>query len=125
MKSCPFEYQRHGSPREISPERRERLYLNEGLIFAIFGMEMCRTVITEVHSDHNPKETSYLGHFFYRFYPFRTRCVRPKPHRIGTRQEWYVARSYPCRLPSIPSTALINTDAMPTGIAIFHPMFIS
>jgi hypothetical protein len=26
---------------------------------------------------------------------------------------------------SIPSTALINTLAMPTGIAIFHPMFIS
>jgi hypothetical protein len=26
---------------------------------------------------------------------------------------------------SIPSTALINTLTMPTGIATFHPMFIN
>ena len=44
MKGCPFEYQRHGSPREISPEDGERLYLNEGLVFAIFGVEACRAV---------------------------------------------------------------------------------
>ena len=40
MKGGPFEYQRHGSPRKISPEHGERLYLDEGLVFAIFGMKM-------------------------------------------------------------------------------------
>ena len=64
MKGCPFEYQRHGSPREVSPEDGERLYLNEGLLFAIFSMEMCRTVVSEVHSNHNPKKSGYLRHFF-------------------------------------------------------------
>src|ERR1039457_6000246 len=82
MKSCPFEYQRRGSPRQISPEDRERLYLNEGFVFAIFGMEMCRTVVVEVHSNHNPKESSYLRHFFFRFYPL-SHPIRPKPHRTA------------------------------------------
>jgi len=42
VKGCPFEYQCHGSPREISSEDGERLDLNESLVFAIFGMEMRR-----------------------------------------------------------------------------------
>src|ERR1035437_2519600 len=86
MKGCPFEYQRHGSPREISSEDGERLYLNEGLVFAIFGMEMRRTVVSEVMKYIRttiPKNSSYLGHFFFRFYPFRTHCARS---RIGPRQ---------------------------------------
>lgn len=41
MKGCPFEYQRHGSPRELSPENGERVNLNESLVFAVFGVEMC------------------------------------------------------------------------------------
>src|ERR1035437_10695940 len=60
MKGCPLEYQRHGSPREVAPEDGKRLYLNEGLVFAIFGMEMCGTVVSKVHSNHNPKESSYV-----------------------------------------------------------------
>lgn len=41
-----LQYQRHGSPGELAPEDGERLYLNEGLVFAIFGMEMCGTVVS-------------------------------------------------------------------------------
>jgi hypothetical protein len=47
MKGGPFEYQRHGSPREISPEDGERLYLDEGLVSAIFGMKMRRSVVVK------------------------------------------------------------------------------
>jgi hypothetical protein len=65
MKGCPFEHQRHGSPREFSSEDGERFDLNEGLVFAIFGVEMCRAVISKVHSNHDPKESSYLMHFFF------------------------------------------------------------
>ena len=43
----------------------ERFYLNEGLAFAIFGVEMCRAVVSKVHSNHNPKESGYLRHFFF------------------------------------------------------------
>jgi len=60
------------------PEDGKRLYLNEGLVFAIFGMEMCGTVVAEVHSNHNPKESSYLRHFLFPFYPLRTRRVRSR-----------------------------------------------
>lgn len=83
MKRRPFEHQRHGSPREIASEDGERLYLNEGLVFAIFGVKMCRTVVCKVHSDHNPKESSHLGHFFFRFYALRKRGVRS---RVGRQQ---------------------------------------
>jgi hypothetical protein len=65
MKGCPFEHQRHGSPREFSPEDGERFYLNEGLEFAIFGVELRRAVISKVHPNHNPKKSSYLRHFFF------------------------------------------------------------
>src|ERR1035437_3546337 len=68
MKGCPLEYQRHGSSREVAPEDGKRLYLSEGLVFAIFGMEMCGTVVSKVHSNHNPKESSYLRHFLFPFY---------------------------------------------------------
>src|ERR1035437_3958505 len=78
MKGCPLKYQRHGPPREVSPEDGKRLYLNEGLVFAIFGMEMCGTVVSKVHSNHNPKESSYLRHFLVPFYPLRTRRVRSR-----------------------------------------------
>ena len=83
MQGRPFEYQRHGSPREVSPEDGERLYLNEGLVFAIFGMEVRRTVISKIYPNHNPKESTYLRHFLLRFYPLRTRRVRSC---IGPRQ---------------------------------------
>ena len=82
MKGRPFEYQRHGSSRQLSPEDGERLYLNESLVFAIFGMEVRRTVISEIYSNHNPKESTYLGHFLFRFYPLRARRVRS---RMGAR----------------------------------------
>ena len=90
MKGCPFEYQRHGSPREFSPENGERFYLNKGLVFTIFGMEMRRTVIAKVHSNHNPEESSYLRHYFLRFYPVRRAaqivCNRfAGPGRVGIR----------------------------------------
>ena len=64
MKGCPFEYQRHGSPWELSPEDGERLYLNKSLVFPIFGVEMRRAVISKVHPNHNPKKSGYLRHFF-------------------------------------------------------------
>lgn len=64
MKGCPFEYQRQGSSREFSPEDGERLYLDESFVFAIFGVEMCRTMVSKVHSNHNPKESGYFRHFF-------------------------------------------------------------
>ncbi len=64
MKGCPFEYQRHGSPREFAPQDGERLYLNKSLVFAIFGVEMRRAVVSKVHSNHNPKESGYLRHLF-------------------------------------------------------------
>src|ERR1035437_6205091 len=76
MKGCPLEYQRHGSPREVSPEDGKRLYFNEGLVFAIFGMEMCGSVVSKVHSNHNPIESSYLRHFLFPFYLLRPRRVR-------------------------------------------------
>ena len=76
MKGCPFEYQRHGSPRELSPENGERVNLNESLVFAVFGVEMCRGVVSKVHSNHNPKESSYLRHFFFRYYSLHARRVR-------------------------------------------------
>ena len=49
---------------ELSPENGERVNLNESLVFAIFGVEMCRAVVSKVHSNHNPKESGYLRHFF-------------------------------------------------------------
>src|SRR5471030_1838169 len=78
----PFEYQRHGPPREISSEDGERLYLKEGLVFAIFGMEMWRTMVSEVHSNHNSKKPGDLGHFFFRFYP-STPAAREAPSARG------------------------------------------
>jgi hypothetical protein len=71
MKGCPFEDQRHGPPRKVSPKDGKRLNLNKGFIFSIFGMKMRRIVIVEVHPNHNPKESSYLGHSFLRFYSLR------------------------------------------------------
>ena len=71
MKGCPFEYQRHGSPRKFSPEDGKGFYLNEGLVFAIFGVEIRRAVVSKVHSNHNPKESGNLRYFFIRFYPIR------------------------------------------------------
>ena len=65
MKGCPFEYQRHSSPRELAPKDGERFYLNEDLVFAIFSVEMCRAVVSKVHSNHNPKESGYFRHFFF------------------------------------------------------------
>ena len=53
----------------------ERLYLNEGLVFAIFGMEMRGAVVAEVHSNHNPKESRHLGHSLFDLTPF---TLRPK-----------------------------------------------
>ena len=79
MKGCPFEYQRHGPPREVSPQDGERLYLNEGLIFAIFGMGMRGAVVAEVHSNHNPKESRHLGHSFFDLTPFTLRSERQGP----------------------------------------------
>ncbi len=63
MKRCPFEHQRHGSPREFSPDDGERLYLHESLVFAVLGVEMRGTVISEIHSNDNSKESRYFGHF--------------------------------------------------------------
>jgi hypothetical protein len=60
----PFEHQCQRSPRQLTSEYGEGLYFNEGLEFAILCMEMGRFVIAEVHSNHNPKESSYLGHSF-------------------------------------------------------------
>ena len=45
------------------PEDGERLYLNQGLVVAIFGVKMCGAVVAKVHSNHNPKESGYLRHF--------------------------------------------------------------
>src|SRR5216684_3174680 len=64
MKRCPLEHQCQRSPRQLTSEYGEGLYFNEGLEFAILCMEMGRFVIAEVHSNHNPKESSYLGHSF-------------------------------------------------------------
>lgn len=55
MKGCPFKYQRHGSSRELSPEDGERLYLNKSLVFAIFGVEMRRAVISKVFEPQSQK----------------------------------------------------------------------
>ena len=49
---------------EVPPEDGERFDLNEGLIFTIFGVEMCGAVVVKVHSNHNPKESGYLRHSF-------------------------------------------------------------
>ena len=68
---------------EFSPEDGERFDLNEGLVFAIFGVEMCRAVVSKVHSNHDPEESSYLRYFFFRFYPLRRRRAW-KPHRPCT-----------------------------------------
>ena len=64
MKRGPFEDEGQGSPRQVTPEYGERLYFNEGLEFAILGVEMGRFVVIEVHPNHNPKESSHLGHSF-------------------------------------------------------------
>jgi hypothetical protein len=64
MKRGPFEHQRHRSPRQLTSDYGECLYFNQGLEFAIQRMEMGRFMIAEVHSNHNPKEPSYLGHLF-------------------------------------------------------------
>src|ERR1017187_5712 len=84
MKGCPFEYQRHGSPRELSPENGERVNLNESIVFAIFGVEMCRAVVSKVHSKHNPQKTGYLRHFFSLFYPLRTPSARKSASATST-----------------------------------------
>ena len=49
----------------LAPQDGERFYLNEDLVFAIFSVEMCRAVVSKVHSSHNPKESGYLRHFFF------------------------------------------------------------
>ena len=67
MKGGPLEYQRHGSPRQVAPEDGKRLDFNEGLVFAIFSMEMCGAVVPKIHSNHNSKESSYLGHSSFHF----------------------------------------------------------
>jgi hypothetical protein len=43
----------------------ERFYLNKDLLFVIFSVEMRRAVVSKVHSNHNPKESGYLRHFFF------------------------------------------------------------
>jgi hypothetical protein len=57
------------------PEDGERLYLNQGLVVAIFGVKMCGAVVAKVHSNHNPEESSDLGLFFFRFYALCNRSA--------------------------------------------------
>ena len=41
-----------------------KIYFDEGFLFAIHCMRMGRFVIVEVHSNHDPKESTHLGHSF-------------------------------------------------------------
>ena len=88
MERCPLEYQRRGSPREASPEDRKRLYINKGLIFAIFGVKICRIVIPEVHSNHDPKESGYLWHFVLLILLSSTTLRSEAGRPSGNRTHW-------------------------------------
>src|ERR1017187_9409317 len=44
----------------VSPQYRKGLYGNQGFVFALFGMKMRRTLVSEVHSNHNHKESRHL-----------------------------------------------------------------
>jgi hypothetical protein len=46
------------------PLRMASVSISTRASFAIFGVEVCRAMVSKVHSNHNPKESGYLRHFF-------------------------------------------------------------
>jgi hypothetical protein len=76
-------------------------------------MEMCWTVVAEVHSNHYPKESSYLRHSCFRFYSLRTRCVRS---RIGPRLPLRESAGTPVHLRSRSMATVATLIAVPAGL---------
>jgi len=84
--------------REISSEDGERLDLNESLVFAIFGMEMRRTVVAKVHSNHNPKNRVTQA-LLPSILPCRTRAAEAESFRGDPLRSGHLE---PVRLPDRP-----------------------
>lgn len=62
MNRRPFEYQSYNSWWKLAREDEQAIDLDQGLVFAVEGMEMRRIVIVNKHLDHYAKKSGYLRH---------------------------------------------------------------
>jgi len=62
MKRCPLGNETERAGRQLAGNDRQAVDIHEGLVRAIFGMEVRRVVIIKVHLDDDSVETADLRH---------------------------------------------------------------